>query len=622
MNKAITIAGMILAALPAHGGDVLFKADFNTGMPKDIELINNDNLPVNMSDYNRLSPESTWFTGSIYGADGNAAVSVSRRMPSDSPTDNWMILPRIHVSSAGNHLQWSARSVHHDLPDGYSVMISEGDYTQFKPVFTVEDENYSWTKRVLPLAQYEGKDIYIAFCHNSTNRFAVAIDDIFAGDIEEYSVRTRNESRHFIGEKDGAELKLNIVNTGRQIDLKNIIIEVEGGDTYTYPHSESLETGAEMNVSENLPVAVGNSYAYTVWLEAEDGTKINALSDILTCSYYPRTMLLEKFTGTWCNYCPSAIPFVNRVKDRLGDEVAVIEVHGYQKNLDPMSCDQYGLSIGVRSYPTVMLNRGTAQTGNFDNDGYLNQAMAAVTNGMIEADAQWTGDGRISIDTKTRFAEDLDNSLNRYRIGVLIKERRIDSGELGYHQANNCTTLKDEEYSCMPSTLTGDLIAFHDIARCGDTDESVKAFGIANGIKESLPSVIQAGADYEKTITVDIPESVIDKDELSVIAVLFKNTEVINAAVVNDISSSSGINDTQAEKRGISIAACGDGYKAVLPDNAPYKMEVYSLDGTCVRTESGNGGTCEISGKSLRPGCFLVRVTQGSASTSGKILIR
>lgn len=623
MNKAITIIGMILAAVPAHGGDVLFKADFNSGMPEGIELISNDNLSVNLSDYNRLSPESTWFTGSIYGADGHAAVSVSRRIPADSRTDNWMILPKIHVSSDKNHLQWSARSVHHDLPDGYSVMISEGDYTKFKPVFTMKEESYSWTRHVLPLEEYYGKDIYIAFCHNSTNRFAIAVDDISVGDIVEYSVRARNKSRHFIGETDKAELNFNIVNTGRQIDLKNIILEIEGGKTYTYPHNDSMATGAETDVSCCLPVETGNSYTYTVWLETEDGTKINALNDILTCSYYPRIMLLEKFTGTWCNNCPSAIPFVNRVKDRLGDEVAIIEVHGYNKNLDPMSCDQYAISVGVRSFPTVMLNRGTAQTGYFDNDGYLTSAMTDVTNGMIEAGARWTEDGRISINTKTQFAENLDNSLNRYRIGVLIKEKHIDNGTLGYKQANNCTSLKDQEYSYMPGTLSGDLISFHDIARCGDTDENVKTLGITNGIKESLPSVIQAGSEYEKNIIIDMPENVIDKKELSVIVILFNNTEVINAAVVDEISSSSGFNNTQAEKHGISITACGDGYKAALPDHAPYKMTVYAPDGTCVHTESGNGDTCEISKqKTLKPGCYFVRITQGSISASGKILIR
>lgn len=616
------LAGLFAAAAPSFAGDVIYKADFNNGMPADIELICNDNLAVNPSDYKNLSSKSTWFTGNVYGADGYAAMSLSRRIPADSQTDNWMILPKIRVSSANNNLQWNARSLHYDLPDGYSVMISEGDYTQFKTVFTVIEENYTWTKRVLSLAEYEGKDIYIAFCHNSTSKFAIALDDIFVGDIAEYSVRADNLSRHFIGQTEKAEIKFNIANTGKNLDLKNVIIEVKDGETYSYPCVKSLATGAEVDITEQLPVTVGNSFEYTVWLEAEDGTRINAFSDMLTCSYYPRTMLLEKYTGIWCNNCPAAIPLVNRVKDRLGDEVAVIEVHGYQKDLDPMSCDRYGMALGVQGYPTVMFNRIASQTGYFDNDGYLLSAMASVTNGMVEADAQWTDDGRISINTKTQFADDLDNSLNKYRIGILIRERRIDNKVLGYEQANNCTTLKDQEYSYMPGKLKGELISFHDIARCGDTDENVKALGIANGIKETLPAAIKAGECYEKNITVDMPENVLDKNELSVIVALFNNIEVINAAVINNIAASSGINGAQTENRGISITACADGYKAELPGNAAYKMAVYSLDGICVLSESGTGSTCEISGKSLKPGCYFVRVTQGNACAGSKILVR
>lgn len=623
MSKIITIIGLILAAAPARGGDVLFKTDFNNGIPKEIELVNNDNMAVNQTDYNHMSPESTWFAENIYGTDGYAAVSVSRRIPADSPTDNWLILPGVHVPSGKACIQWKARSVHHDLPDGYSVMISEGDYTQFKAVLTVEEEAYGWTTRVLPLAEYEGKDIRIAFCHNSTNRFAIAIDDIRVGEPEGYSVTARNESPHFIGSANEAKLKFNITNTGRRIDLKNIILEIENGETYTTPCRKSLDTGEEMTAECSMPVETGKSYAYKAWLEAEDGTKTELPGDILTCSYYPRVMLVEKFTGTWCNSCPSAIPLINRVKDRLGGEAAVIEVHGNTKKLDPMSCDQYGISVGVQNYPTVMFNRETTQQNYYDLDHYLETAMASVTNGMVEATAQWTQDGRISIDTKTQFAEDLDNSSDRYRIGILVKEKHIDNKEQGYTQKNNSSSLKDQEYSYMPGTLTGELISFHDVARCGDTDEEVKALGILNGIRNTLPQTIRAYTDYEKSITADIPENVINKDELAVIVTLFNSTKVINAAVINEISSPAGVSGARNEESGISITACGDGHKAVLPASAPYRMAVYRADGTCVSAKSGNGNTCEIdNGKTLPPGLYIVRITQGKAGTNGKILVK
>lgn len=615
---------ILLATMPAHAGDVYLMTDFNKGIPAGYTLISNDNMSIASQDFKRIQPKKTWFTSEANGADGFVAMSTSRRQYADIPTDNWLITPQLHIASTNAWLRWDARSIHHGLRDGYTVMISTTNLTGFKPLVSVKEESYSWTTHVVSLADYVGKDVYIAICHNSTNRFLLALDNLFVGELDDTSIKGHNTSRHFVGDEGKVNVTGTITNTGRNLSLKEISLDNGKGQTYTMPYASTLATDDTLNYEIEMPVTVGQKYDYTVKAIEADGTEHEVVKDAVACSYYPRTMLIEKFTGLWCNNCPAAEPLLYGIEERFGKEAVIIEVHGYKKSLDHMSNDAYISLLNVKNFPTVIYNRDmeAIQNSQWTSNAYINYEMGLPTEAMVAAKAEWTGDGKIKATTTIQFANAIDNRTGKYRVGYLMKEKRIDGTTIQGVQQNNCTVLENEEFSYLPTYIKGYLIDYNNVARGGETDEGFAAMGGISGIKGNLPSTMEAKHDYVVTTTLDVPSTISDKNNLELVAVLFKSTSVVNAAAVTEIDNTSTINSHSAQSA-IQLHANSNGsYTALMPDDGEYTIKLVRLDGTLVEIRQGQGYECLITsdGKILS-GCYIVHITQKKHTLTTKIVI-
>lgn len=616
---------ILLAAVPAHAGDVYLMTDFNQGIPADFTLISNDNMSIASQDFKRIQPTKTWFSSEANGADGLVAMSASRRQYADIPTDNWIITPRLHITSTDAWLRWDARSIHHDLRDGYTVLISTTDLTGLKPVVSIREETYSWATHVVSLADYVGKDVYIAVSHNSTNRFLLALDNLFVGELDDISIRGRNTSRHFVGDEGKMNVTGIITNTGRSLNLKEISLDNGKGQTYTMPYASTLSTGDTLNYEIEMPVTVGQKYDYTVKVIETNGTEHEVVKDAVACSYYPRTMLIEKFTGLWCNYCPAAEPLLYGIEERFGKEAAIIEVHGYKKSLDIMSNDAYIRSLNVKNFPTVIYNRDmeTMQNSQWASDAYINYEMSLPTEAMVAAKAEWTNDGKIKATTTIQFANTIDNSTGKYRVGYLLKEKRIDGTTIQGAQLNNCTVLENEEFRYLPTSISGYLIDYNNVARGGETDEGFAAMGGISGIRGNLPAAIEAKHDYVVTTTLDVPGTISDKNNLELVAILFKSTSVVNASAVDKIDNNTSTINSHTVQSAIQLHANSNGsYTALMPNDGEYTVKVARLDGTLVEIRQGQGTECLITsdGKIL-PGCYIVHITQKKHALTTKIVI-
>lgn len=623
MKQLITHIALIASATVVHAGNTYVSTDFNRGIPSDYTLICNDMMQVATQDYNRISTSGTWFSGEVAGANGKAAISASRRDIPDAPTDNWLITPLIHIASDNAWLRWDARSVHHDLRDGYTVMVSDNGMTGFKPLLTICEENYIWTTRLLPLADYAGKDIYIGICHNATNKFMLAVDNIFVGEPADIALKCKNTSPHFTGNTATATMTGTVTNTGRTLNMKEFVLTTSTGQTFAMPYAETLSTGGTANYSIDIPVEPGTTYRYTVKAVANNGTEQEIASDMLVCSHFPRTMLIEKFTGLWCNNCPTASPFVYAIEEKLGREAAFVEVHGYSTSLDPLSNDAYAAELNVKAYPTVLYNRNTEHTQNglWSDMTYLEAAMTEPTDGYIEAEAQWTEDNRIAITCRSQLAADHDNSINKYRIGYILKEKILPN-TTGLPQYNNCSLLQDQEFRYLPSRIPSYMLTFHNLARGGETTGSYAATGGAIGFKGSLPTSIKANEVYLVEDTLDIPASVADVQQLAVIAVLYKSSMAMNVAQIDNISQTSGISSTKTNTdTGIGIIHCGNGnYKATLPCNCHYKINIHNISGTLISTLCGKGHECNINLNEAPQGCYIIQVSQNDDTKTVKVI--
>ncbi len=607
--------------------EVYLNENFNAGMPSTLRAVCLDGMNVNAAAFNSkyIQPSKDWFVGNANDADGKALLSTSRRQDASKATGNWFLTATpITVSSDKVWLRWDARSLHHDLRDGYRVCVfTKQDMSDLVVVADIEAEEYRWTTRLADLSAYNGKTIYVAFEHNATNKFILAIDNLFMGELSDVKVEGHNAGKHFVGNDGEAEIIVEMKNLGRELNVKELAFKTTDGTSKTIPFAAKLATKSKTRFNVTLPVEVGKRYDYTLSIIEDDGTTTDVLTDFVICSNYPRTMVVEKFTGMWCNSCTSATPFVRLVEDMLGDDVAVVEVHGHTLRQDKLANEAYCSAMLVNNYPTVVYNRNLRQVSGWTNFSYLNAAMLTPVEAKIEAEVVCpTGEGPSQLVAKVQFAEAVDNADDAYRIGLIYTEDDVRGTD--FYQQNNSTMAMDEEFQLMPAQIPGDLLVYNHVMRGGETQESLNALGAYNGVENSLPAAMEAKTDYEHTLVLEAPTTVSNTDNLSVIAVLYKYSNIINAVRIKNIGSASGIDEVKSAGQTIVCRNNGNGtFTLTMPADAAYNVALYTIDGRCVANMGGKGATCTLdAGQTTASGMYILRASQGASTLTTKILTK
>ena len=128
-----------------------------------------------------------WEMSSLYAPHNGIRCAISKSVVNRTEglhPDNYMVTPRIAIPSTGNTtLKFWIASHDPNFPvEHYSLKISTTDLTpdSFTQILeeTLSDDD-TWFERTVPLNNYAGQEIYIAFVHNeSTNQHALKLDDV------------------------------------------------------------------------------------------------------------------------------------------------------------------------------------------------------------------------------------------------------------------------------------------------------------------------------------------------------------------------------------------------------------------------------------------------------------
>lgn len=121
----------------------------------------------------------------------SCAFSNSWYSPAGAAND-WMWTPAIQLPAAGAiMLSWRGKVYDADFRDGYEVRIMGNgqtptggtgtignQITNSTLLFSIPEENTTWTTREVSLASYAGQSVRIAFRNNSVDKFLLLIDDV------------------------------------------------------------------------------------------------------------------------------------------------------------------------------------------------------------------------------------------------------------------------------------------------------------------------------------------------------------------------------------------------------------------------------------------------------------
>ncbi|MBQ8607787.1 MAG: choice-of-anchor J domain-containing protein [Bacteroidaceae bacterium] len=617
MKQFFSLALGVLAGLPLVAQEtVLLETGFESGIPADFTLVCNDQMPVKSQNFRNISPTSEWFGGKVDSEDGKAAFSTSHRTY-EMETDNWLITPKLTIPERGAWLKWTAKTIHYYLRDGYKVMISTTDKSldSFTQLYSVEEETYTWNRHLVSLADYAGQDVYIAFVHNSQSKYLIALDHVYVGQPATADFVTKNETPRFAGNVGTVSVNGTFRNYGKDFNLAEVVCTSGTEVVDKKVWGENFLTGEESSFEFNLPVAVGEVSAYHVEAVSSEGERVTLVKDSVICSHFARTLFLEKATGTWCNSCPSVIPYIQNLEERYREEIVCVEAHIN----DPMSYLPYSNGFkSVVNLPTVLYNR------DFNNHQYnvldtkpLNKALQKATNAKVDLALEYDGNTTISVSSKVMFATDMDNTTDKYRIGYVLIEKHVPS-TTEMRQSNGAPSMPMyNEYFYFPTgNVAPELMFFSNVPRGTES-----AF---LGVKNSLPTAIKAQEEYLHETTLEIPETVVNKEEVAVIALVlnYYTDEVLNAMEVKLPSASSSVcwEDKSVDGEAKLLSPSEGTYQVVCPEDAPFTVSVLAADGSVQAVYGGTGQATVVLGEKLQSGFYLLHIQQGNRAWTRKVV--
>lgn len=198
----------------------------------------------------------------------------------------------------------------------------------------------------------------------------------------------------------------------------------------------------------------------------------------LAAESYPRRMVMEEATATWCGWCPQGIVAIDGLKRDFPDNFLAIAIHG---NGDKMAyVDEYGLQ--VNGYPSAFLNR---QSTSVDYSWLKRKIEKAglTTDKMVRIDSVTyvEADETYKVYTTTRVANAMANA--QLRLVYVVTEDSVGP----YKQTNNFAGESDEMggFENLPTKVE---MLYSDVARF--------IYPSCNGLEGSVPSTLEACKDY------------------------------------------------------------------------------------------------------------------------------
>lgn len=348
-----------------------------------------------------------------------------------------MITPSVTVADDGAVLLWRAMASDKNHRDGYSVYVSPtggdgiDDFDTVNPVFSVAEEGSAWVTHIVPLDAYKGMTVSFAFVNNSTDKSQLYVDDLFIGVYSPVMMRLGLDRK--IPSMGEVTVHGTAYTAGTET-VEGFTVGLEyGGETYTQVFDGVVEPGGqvEFTLDKTLPVGFYETLPYRVWISS--GTSRYMIDTDVTA--YPRRVVCEEGTGTWCGWCVRGLVMLDSIKHSHSDWAIGIAAHSG----DPMANDYVGAIsrwLGSGGMPCGTVNR-TLETdpGSFISVGrqVFDKEQVLVA---MKAEASLDEDTRTVETTTSLWFAESDGDAD-YRLAYAILEDGVHQPDDPYYSQRN-----------------------------------------------------------------------------------------------------------------------------------------------------------------------------------------
>jgi Outer membrane protein Omp28/Secretion system C-terminal sorting domain len=428
-----------------------------------------------------------------------------------------------------------------------------------------------------------------------------------------------------LGSATITSLQLNYkVNGGAPVSatLNSLSIAPSGG-TYNYTHTTPW----------NVPSG-GVAYALDIYADNLNGNADTENSnDTLTLSLLstlgvnaPKVVMIEEFTGAWCQFCPDGVVVLNQIEAAHPDDVEIVSVH----DGDGMEfAEGIRSAFAVSSYPSANVDRWlfSGETkipvSRSTWSSYTTQRLNA--NSPVEVTVTNTYNSSTGVADVTVTADFVDYSVGDLRIGLMVTEDSVIGTGSGFNQVNYYNTTAGHFYYGAGNPIVG---FEHDhVLRQHD--------GNAMGQAGLIPATAVPGGSYTYNTNITIP-STWNENHVRFVGYVYRyETDLLEGEILNSGGSDLGVataTETAIDAHNGLMGVfpnptTGIAYASVeFSKNTEATVEVFTMTGQKVATlKEGNfaAGTHRIYfDASQQPGgIYFVTVKTAESSWTEKLVV-
>ena len=198
---------------------------------------------------------------------------------------------------------------------------------------------------------------------------------------------------------------------------------------------------------------------------------------------FNKRVLIEDFTGTWCQFCPRVSYSIEQVNAQTNDAVVVAIHRGSSDPYNFAGASSLETQINLQGYPTAMLNRTTEWS--YPENSNIAQAVNLTTgsNPFIGLAMETSLSGSTAtVNTKVKFGKNFSN----LKLVVYALE-----DNLIYNQTNSTIYYGG----------ANPIVNF-------EHDHVLRAVLSSDILGEAIPGTFVAGDEFSKSFTYTIPSTV------------------------------------------------------------------------------------------------------------------
>lgn len=381
------------------------------------------------------------------------------------------------------------------------------------------------------------------------------------GEVPEFDVAIRN-----IGYAPLSSVKLRFEATGEDPYEKSIPIDTDemlvSGDNGLFEIiGNAFKNTGQKTVKISIVEANGAPNTYNSEASAET---------VCTDTSYPRKMVLEEGTGTWCPWCPASLVMLDYCKEKYPDIVYRIAAHASDK----MQVNSYipWLNVFASGVPAAMMNRvedlAPTRPGVLrDIDDIIEESKTRPMYVNTEIKTVTLNDdlSKCEAYTYTTFSVDLERE---YCVSVAI----VEDGLGPYNQANNYAGGSNGVMGGWENLGSSVSYVYDDVARYLSSYPAVY----------NLPAKLKKDQVYFLKIPVDLRNVRGEKYRAIVMVSDNKTGEILNAGQTEFVKS--GVSDIISDKSEPTIRVNGRHISIEGADEAA----VYTISGAKIASGSAD----------------------------------